>query len=1511
MLKLTIQTSIAILIALFLLPQQTHAQRLEAFSENRSEFITQLKEYMTASKRKVLEEVYKEFETVFNSGVFSEEEVMQILNTGNKMLDQRMTASPYFSAYLQGLTVLKNNLDDSQKRFIEWHQVLDAMLDNVKNRRLKPFEVYLAFSKNFFEHSALRYSTSGTSWLALADDYQMVYKEGQPQLVYEQLDLQAFRKDNKIQIQGTSGVFYPVEEMWRGQGGKVTWERFELDEGVYAELSNYEFQVKRSLYEVKNVKMYYPLFFGDKPVEGSFRDKLVAANTVNKGSYPSFTSKDRILEIENIGEGIEFTGGFRLEGTTVYGYGSKEMRANLRLFDKANRQVFNGKSELFKIKREERIVAERVESTFYFASDSIYHPSVNVRFEIPTKELQLTRGDRGSDRNPFFNSLHQVNIDAEKINAFIESDSIIIGQRSASLAKALDVSFESFNYFKPSDYQRIQNIATANPIAIMKVTAEREGTNFLDANLIASRINSRFSVENIQSLLYDLVAQGFINYDNEDQIVEVKEKVFHYANAANGKVDYDVLRIRSETANTNAVLRLEDQTITANGVSSIELSSKQKVAVQPVDQQIIMNADRDIDFDGKLYSGYGTLEGKDFHFDYDKFQIDLDSVRFFDVFVPTGDKDKNGSAIAQSIASRIEHLTGVLLIDAPNNKSGKEDIDIFPSLQSKDKSYVYYDYAATQGGAYGRDTFYFELDKFGFNKLDQLTAEDLKFKGTMVSAGVFPEFRETIILNEEDASLGFETETPADGYALFKGKGMYNGTMGLSNSGMLGAGNVKYLGASIDSEDWIFKPSQLTGSAKRFDLEEDRSSAVQVPQVRGEDVTIDWRPYRDSMYVLSKEKPFDLFKADEHTLTGTAVLSPGGLKGIGLLNWSKANMTSDLFNFGAFSAQADTTDINIRAFDTEELALKTSNLNGIVDFDKQIGSFKANDEFLTTTLPYNQYVTSMNEFDWDIKEETITFKAREDQMGSFLSIHPDQDSLRFQGKTAFYDLKTSQLKIGGVPNIVAADAFVYPDSGAVEVLPGGVMTTFNNARIVADTLNQYHVINRATVNIKGRKDYVASGFYEYNIGDRKQEIEFANVVGQRIGKGKASEKDVATTGTGEVGTEDNFYIDHKTEYRGKISLNSGSKNLAFDGFARLDAPNLPARNWFTIKSEADKKDLAIQFDVPKNYKGEPLRTGMYLSKETARVYPRVMAPLYFRKDRPMLPVKGIFKYNQEADEFVFGDSLKVVGKSYTGNMLVFQNKDAKVRAEGKFNLGSGLNYLKIKAAGQAFSGFQGEAVDTLSGYAATDAVTADFMAALEIIIPERLLRIVTNDIIAAGFDATNINYLKDKEFYIKAAHELFGDNKEAMKAVKGLEQGTLLLPKKENQSSFLFAKLPMKWDADYQSFVTMESKLGLTSIGGEIINKMLTAYVEFKMPTNEDDRLYVYIKSPSELYYYFGYKQGILSLVSNNTKFMEEVEGLKKKEKIMKMPDGETYEIQPVNPNTAQMFVRRVEAARK
>lgn len=1501
-------------------------QRLERFSEDRAEFMRQMEEYMTASKRQSLEKAYKEFAQVFAGGRFSEEEAKQIYKTANAMLGQRMMASPYFENYLSALAMIVNT-SNRERHFKEWHQVLDEILASIQDRHLKPFNEFVAFSILFFERQALRYSDSGgTSWYALADDYQFRFEENEGAVVFGKLDLMANRRTDSIFIYNTSGYFLPNQRTWKGQGGRVTWERHGLGAEVYAELGAYEFEAIKSLYEVKEAQLHYPVFFGEgRLIPGTFSDKLVASNDATEGSFPRFESKNRVLEVNNIGEGIQYVGGFRLNGKTVYGFGSKDRPARILIEDRNSRATFRGASELFTIRREEMIAGQGVECVLQFGQDSIYHPSVNVRYEIADREMALSRGDNANDRNPFFSSMHKVNIHADNIIAYLDQDSIAIGREKIPIHRKPVVEFESFNFFTEKDYQQLQNIATVNPIAVLKVMQDNEGKNDLPAGEVAQKLNPRFSIENIKGLLYDMVARGFINYNSDDEMVEVKDKVKLYADAHRKKTDYDVLKIKSDTDSTNAIMNLRDKSIDIRGVDLVEFSDKQRVAIIPFNKRLTMLTNRDMDFDGKVFAGFSTLEGKDFHFKYDQFQMDLDSIRYFDLFIPTGRINK-GQPEALSIGSRIEHLTGVLLIDAPSNKSGQDDIPLFPSLQSKANSFVFYDYDKTQNGAYTRDSFYFQLTPFSFNHLDFFGKDDVQFEGTLFSADIFPPFDETVSL-QADTSLGFVTKTPGEGYPAYQEKGNYEGEISLSNLGLLAKGNVKYLGASIYSEDIIFMPKQMLASAERFDLEESREEGLEVPRAQGFDVKIDWRPYKDSMYIRSEEAPFALFQEGVHTLEGTLILTPGGLKGDGILDWDKATMKSHLFSFGAFSSTADTTDVKIKTQDLKDIALETSNVKSDVDFEEEVATFKANDEFLETTLPAVQYRTSMNEFTWDMAEEHITFKSDPTKPGQFVSIHPDQDSLFFEGGEAFYDLKTDELQVSGVPFVVAADAFVYPDSNYLEIGRGGVIATLENARIIADTLNRYHVINRATVDILGKRLYRATGFYEYNIGEREQEIEFADIVGQPVGKGAYSEKRVVTRATGEVTPEDNFYIDHRTEFRGRISLEAESRNLSFNGFARLDSERLPHRYWFTVSSKADKNNLVINYDEPKNYDGEPLGTGFFLGKETSEVYPRVMMPLFFRKDRPILPVKGVFKYDQGKDQFVFGDSLKVIGGNLRGNQLIFRNRDGKLEGEGAFNMGGGLKYIKVDASGTIRSEFVESAApvqenliisDTMDFTAATlppvqqvYQVDADVMAGIKLILPERLLRIMITDIESMSFDASPVVYLTDLDFYRKATANLLPPGKEADAALASLGTGLMNVPEKVNPYTFLFSRIPMKWNAEFQSFISMEDKNALASINGQSINRMLESYVEFKMPSNDDDRLYVYIKSPSELFYFFGFKQGILSVTSNNPAFMEELAGMKSKERVTKMDDGNTYEIQDVDVGTARLFYNRVKAARK
>ena len=285
--------------------------------------------------------------------------------------------------------------------------------------------------------------------------------------------------------------------------------------------------------------------------------------------------------------------------------------------------------------------------------------------------------------------------------------------------------------------------------------------------------------------------------------------------------------------------------------------------------------------------------------------------------------------------------------------------------------------------------------------------------------------------------------------------------------------------------------------------------------------------------------PFELFGTGDRSFDGNLVLTPEALRGSGKLSWPEADIESDQFSFGADQAMADTATVAIKSQqDPDEVALRTVGATASVDFANRKASFTSSDSGLVTELPYLDFVTSSDRFDWDLATGNVVFTTTEGK-DRFTSVNPDQDSLSFVVANASYDNVSSELTAGGVPFIISADARIYPADSTLIVQPGGKITQLTGARIVADTANEYHVINRATVDIAGRKEYTASGFYQYNVQGHEQEFELQNIVGTRVGKGLRSEKETATRATGEIEETTEFYIDDKTRFYGTIELDAG------------------------------------------------------------------------------------------------------------------------------------------------------------------------------------------------------------------------------------------------------------------------------------------------------------------------------------------------------------------------------------
>ncbi|WP_157974253.1 hypothetical protein [Lewinella sp. IMCC34183] len=1527
-------------------------------------FEQELEAFMTATRNDRARTTYANFVGTLYGGGLTPEQQARVQRTAVSLAVQNVRAESTMADYLDVLAYLAGKEEAKQQLFAQFHDMLEATLA-APDLTPATLASVLAASFNYLDRQRLDTDSGPYGWRVAGGEPSFTY-DGAPLLIVDEVSqLEASMATDSFQIRETKLIVDLTQATFTGKGGTTDWRRVGLPSDILVRLVDYQVNPARNLLTSDSAQLQFPQYFGDRIIYGYFEDRLQSGGPRPAGDVPAFDSDNPMLDIENIGDGMVLRGRFELHAARVYATSEDEERG-LVFFDVLNpdgTRKMRAQANQFQVIPDERLVAQRANVALYFGKDSLVHPNTSIDVDIPQSLVKLNRTKSTSSRTPFYHSMNHFNLDADNIDVYLKGDSAVIGKTTASFQEKGDVLIESENFFDKRDYFQIKALAGFHPLdEIYRYRSSLAyGTDTLSANGLADHFKSGLTARDIESALYELQDRGFLSYDAENAKVILKPKLEHYVLSERGAKDYDKLRIVSQTEGTNAEIDLKAGTILVEGALPVQFNNKKQIAIKPYAGQIAIVGDRNLDFGGQVYAGAAILTGSDFHFRYDPNYIQFDSVQYIDLFLPeSGQIEEGGRRV--STASRIENVSGYVLLDAPKNKSGSEDIGYFPSLQTRGPSYIYYDRADTSS-LYSRDSFYFELAPFSLNNLDSLTDSGLGLGGELVSGGIFPPMERTLSI-QEDGSLGFVTEVDSLDGSAYGDRGSYTGQVTLNNGGLVGNGTLSYLEAEISSPDIRFGVDSATTTAQSFLLREGITGDRAVPRVEGATVDVTFRPYGDSLVVTPQEgSTFDLYGTGDHTFDGPLVLTPSALRGGGVLDWSRATVRSEDFTFGPQTVAIDTGTVSIKSLsDDGTIALSTTDVAADIDFGNSTATFRNNGTSLTTELPYIQFKTSSDRFDWDMAVGDITFVTQEGK-DRFTSINPDQDTLTFTGVTAVYDNAAGQLEVGGVPYIVSADARILPGDSAVVIQSGGQVQELTNARIIADTLNQYHVIDRATVNIAGRKEYKASGFYQYNVGPHEQEFELQNIVGTRVGKGLRSEKATATRAEGEIAEDTIFYIDDKTRFYGTIQLDAGSKELAFDGYARIDAEKLPSAEWFVVRSEGDKKNLVLQTEGVVDRDARPLYTGFYLSKPERHVYPALIRTPDRRADHPILDATGVFTYDEDNDRFLFGDSTRVADpESRLGNLMVFDHAAGTVSGDGLLGIGGRLNYISMQTYGtltmQLPEQFEPEPEpevaltqanpDAPADTTAADAETltdnmflleeetqdapatdvtqlslsvdtpeseaypqtdAEIMALIDLIMPEPLVQIMATDFASGAYGAPQLAINERIPFATAGLENLFPAGGDVERAIAGLRADAIDLPAGLNRHTFFFSDMKLRWNTDYQSFVSTNKMNGLASVAGRPINRRFESYMEVKMTTGGDDRLYLFLKSPSETYYFFGFRDGILNVVSNNNTFMNELRDTKAKDLVLEMPDGQTYEILEVTPGTAQTFLRRVEAA--
>lgn len=654
-------------------------------------------------------------------------------------------------------------------------------------------------------------------------------------------------------------------------------------------------------------------------------------------SYPRFGSYDKKLQILEIVKNVDYYGGFLMRGAEPQGVGEKSRKATL-IFKKAGTPFIIAKSLKFGLSKTDEMSSEYAKISLYIDKDSITHPYVSIRYKIQKNELSLLRIAKGIAKTPFYDSYHKVNMYFEQMLWNTTADTVKMRMLIGNVSEG--ALFESINCFHVENYRVLQGMDLIPQLNSLRDYVKKNG----GVRDLSGEEYGRYMKTDPKYLLPSLAyleGLGFLTYDGDNDMIHVNDKTSEYMDAYTKKTDYDIIAFPSFTnGNINAEINLKNYDMAIYGVKQVFLSDSQNVIVFPAEQKIILKQNRNFDCKGVIKAGLFTLCGNDFKFDYDKFTMflnDVDSVR---MKAMAFEEDLHGEKTLMNVTSVIQRLNGSLEIDNPNNKSGIKPYTKYPIFNSVTNSYVYYDKKYTQRGLYKKDKFYFYLDPFTIDSLDNFKNEAIDFPGEMISAGIFQNFRESLKL-QPDYSLGFAIKTPSEGYPVYGNKATYSNIITLNNKGLGGNGTLNYFTSVTKSNDFIFLPDSINAVAQSFDILEQRVQP-EYPQVRGEDVNINFRPYKDQMRVWNKHGKTISTHNKQSEFDGLLTYTPAALTGSGLAKFGAGNLYSKLIKYGPATIDSDTANFSLQSdqFSLKStLSFSTENVKAHVNFDTRKGNF--------------------------------------------------------------------------------------------------------------------------------------------------------------------------------------------------------------------------------------------------------------------------------------------------------------------------------------------------------------------------------------------------------------------------------------------------------------------------------------------------------------------------------------------------------------------------------------------
>jgi hypothetical protein len=1490
----------------------------QSYSQNREKFIKELiNVFGDLNTSDPKDFVKKELQPLLiETSDFPDDQFKKMVETCNLMESKKLHPFPELYNYVYSMysIVVKRQTLASYRA---WHGSVEQLLNSKNINRFKDF---IELSSDFFSKSVIAespnhawYYIGGNFAFDVADKPIMKFDSGKLVCLVKNTS-ETTKKDkpfhDSIVVEGSKGTYDPFLKKYVGRGGKIYWEKVGLAKEVSnATLYGYDIPMKSTNLSCDSVLLVTPYF--SKPILGKLTDRAFVITREIDKTFPYFVSFDKRLFIKNIKEGIDYEGGFSLQGASFEGVGTPKDPAKVIIYKDGKK--FVKLSSLNVSIDPKKIISPSSQVAIYIGqNDSISHPGLDINYNIEHNSIDFARGKVGTSAAPFSSSYHGLDIYVPKIVWKKGVEELQFTYDFGISQEQRIAKFESKNLFDSKLYERLNAMEKVHPLVAISDFCNQTNETILNEGKLASALNK--TIEQAKQMMLELNSLGFINYDPESKVIVVNQKLFNFVQARADQIDYDNLifisdmrpkkiegRSEEEISKDENLRRLnqlfqqqaeERRTLPNFGtmsltslelnldaVDQVALSEIQKMVVFPKQAKITIQKNRDFKFSGWLNAGKMEVETYDAKYVYEDNKVKLFKTGS-SLFKVTPLSENDGKR-AIPMGSALSGIEGDLLVDDPTNRSGKnKKITDFPKINVTNHVKVYYAQKSLFKGAYDSARFYFDVYPFTLDSLDNFKENAFRINGELNSAGIFPIIKQELRIMP-DYSFGFTQEAPKGGYDFYGTGAKYENKIVLSNNGLQGSGKIDFIKSTSISKSLTFLPDSTVGYA----VFENKpvEAGVQYPDVKSQKAYICYLPKGNKLKAYSTDIPLSFFN-DEAKLDGTAVVAPEGMTGNGTMNFAVASTGSRLFKFSRWDMNADTSFFNIlnkSGIDNdreEKYSLTTDNIKSHISFKDRIGNFVSNAGKTIVSFPVNQYDCTMDKFDWFMDKDQIDLRTNdknlvashdENLISNMFSINPRQDSLQFRTSKALFDLKNNILNCLDAKYIDVADARIYPDSGRVVIHKRAKMDPLEKSKIIANRTTRYHQFLKSSTIISSRNSYSARGEYPYYDADSNLtmiQMESINVdsVFQTVAFGKINEIDT-------------FKLSPQFEYFGGVKINAPTPLIAFKGSTRIKHNcDKFSRSWMAFQSEIDPKN--IQIPVSENMKtvdNKAISAGVLWrdtpSQDSIKMYPTFLSPMKSEKDPVVISSFGFLQYNKDSSQFQIASLDKLKDYSIVGNVIALNTKKCSLIGIGKVNLGMDYGDLSVDAFGTV-------QYDQESGKTSMD-LTLKYNIPLDKSVMDIAKEKIITEESASVIDIPSTN--------IFDAVAAWSDYKTAQKMKETfIEKAEIKKVPSEFDNSILLTGVKItsfesKKNQD-RGLISVGDNGGIFSMYGDVVNKAIPIKLTFSQVYSENvsgDRFCLYLNAAVSKDYYFEYsmtkKDGDMKVFSEDEDFGNKLNGLK------------------------------------